>query len=49
MHDPIGSSTHRGKWSAFVALDPSNDLVVVCRWSLDSAQGFRKVVESIVK
>jgi CubicO group peptidase (beta-lactamase class C family) len=46
---PTNSFEARGNGGNIIYIDPTNDLVVVWRWSLDSSQGFRKVVESIVK
>ena len=45
---PKNSYEARGNGGNIIHIDPTNDLVVVWRWSASSAQGFRKVVESIV-
>lgn len=45
---PKNSYEARGNGGNIIHIDPTNDLVVVWRWSANSAQGFRKVVESIV-
>src|SRR5262245_5408686 len=45
---PKNSYEARGNGGNIIYVDPTNDLVVVWRWSASSAQGFRKVVESIV-
>jgi len=45
---PKNSYEARGSGGNIIHIDPANDLVVVWRWSASSAQGFRKVVESIV-
>jgi CubicO group peptidase (beta-lactamase class C family) len=45
---PTNSFEAQGSGGNIIHVDPTNDLVVVWRWSSNSAQGFRKVVESIV-
>lgn len=45
---PKNSYEARGSGGNIIHVDPTNDLVVVWRWSGSSAQGFQKVVESIV-
>ena len=45
---PTSSFEARGSGGNIIYVDPTNDLVVIWRWSSNSAQGFRKVVESIV-
>jgi len=38
----------RGSGGNIIYVDPTNDLVIVWRWSANSAEGFRRVVASIV-
>jgi hypothetical protein len=45
---PKNSYEARGSGGNIIYVDPTNDLVVVWRWSAQSSQGFRKVVDSIV-
>ena len=46
-----GSSTRsfeaRGQGGNVIHVEPARDLVVVWRWSAQSSQGFKKVVEAI--
>ena len=36
-----------GNGGNIIFIDPSHDLVVVWRWSAQSAEGFQKVVEAV--
>jgi CubicO group peptidase (beta-lactamase class C family) len=44
---PTNSFEARGQGGNVIHIDPNRDLVVVWRWSAQSSQGFKKVVEAI--
>jgi CubicO group peptidase (beta-lactamase class C family) len=44
---PAGAFRALGNGGNIIFIDPSHDLVVVWRWSAQSNEGFRKVVEAI--
>ena len=46
---PPTSFEARGSGGNIVHIDPAHDLVVVWRWSAQSAQGFKKVVDAITR
>jgi len=45
---PKNAFSARGSGGNIIFIDPSRDLVVVWRWSAQSGEGFRRVVEAIV-
>src|SRR2546425_2167861 len=45
---PKNAFSARGSGGNIIFIDPSHDLVVVWRWSAQSSEGFRRVVEAIV-
>jgi CubicO group peptidase (beta-lactamase class C family) len=44
---PTSSFEARGQGGNIVHIDPARDLVVVWRWSAQSAEGFKKVIDAI--
>ena len=46
---PKTSFEARGSGGNVVHVDPVHDLVIVWRWSAQTEEGFRRVVESIVR
>ena len=44
---PTSSFEARGQGGNVVHIDPVHDLVVVWRWSAQSQQGFKKIVDAI--
>jgi CubicO group peptidase (beta-lactamase class C family) len=45
---PTNSFEARGSGGNVIYIDPTNDLLVVWRWSASTSQGFHKIVEAIV-
>ena len=45
---PTNAFEARGAGGNIIYVDPTNDLVVVWRWSASSSQGFKKIVDAIV-
>ena len=45
---PQNAYSARGSGGNIIFIDPSHDLVVVWRWSAQSGEGFRRVVDAIV-
>ena len=46
---PTTSFEARGQGGNIIHINPAHDLVVVWRWSAQSAEGFQKVVAAITK
>ena len=44
---PAAAFEARGNGGNIIFVDPTHDLVVVWRWSNQSAQGFKRIVEAI--